>query len=55
MNKKDKELLLKTYNDLVDKMCELHENGSPAVETSSAEGKVELMEKILKKFKIKIK
>ena len=55
MNIKEKQEMLKTYNELVDQMCKLHENGSPAVETSSAEGKVSLMEKLLKKFKIKIK
>lgn len=55
MTKQEEKQLLKMYELAVDQMCHFHEMGSPAVETISAESKVEQLKAVLTVLNIPFK
>jgi hypothetical protein len=55
MTKQEEKQLLKMYELAVDRMCNHYEMGSPAIETTSAEAKVEQLKAVLTVFGIPYK
>ena len=50
--KKEKKQLSDMYENLQDKLSDLYDQGSPAIETTAAEAKLEQLQEVMKIFNV---